>query len=96
MSNVTRPKISGKGSKIFTKLAVAANYFFERLAEASTMRAIIVLGSTFIGYTMDEGNVEYYIVLGVVLAQTIALFLPDKIEKRECEHDHDHPEESGK
>lgn len=58
-----------------------ANYFFERIAEASTMRAVVVLGSALLGYSFDEGNIEHYILLGIVVAQTIALILPDKVKR---------------
>lgn len=58
-----------------------ANYFFERISETSTMRAVVVLGSALLGYSSDEGNIEQYILLGIVVAQTIALILPDKLER---------------
>lgn len=45
------------------------------------MRAVVVLGSALLGYSSDEGNIEQYILLGIVVAQTIALILPDKLER---------------
>lgn len=88
MSENTKEKPS-KLSKIFTKLLQGANYFFERISEASTMRAIIVLGSAIAGYSLDEGNIEHYILIGVVVAQTIALILPDKVERKRKKKDGD-------
>lgn len=46
------------------------------------MRAIVVLGSALLGYSFDEGNIEHYILLGIVVAQTIALVLPDKVKRK--------------
>ena len=45
------------------------------------MRAIVVLGSAVWGYSFGEGNIEHYVLLGVVVAQTIALILPDKVKR---------------
>jgi len=47
------------------------------------MRAVVVLGSALLGYSFDEGNIEHYILLGIVVAQTIALILPDKVKRTE-------------
>jgi len=44
------------------------------------MRAIVVLGATAAGYTLDQANIEHYIVVGILVAQTIALLIPDKVE----------------
>lgn len=79
MLNDTKEKRS-RLSRISTRLLKVANYFFDRLAEASTMRAIVVLGSTAAGYTLDQANIEHYIVVGILVAQTIALLIPDKVE----------------
>ena len=73
---------------IFTRLVLGVNYFFERIAEASTMRAIVVLGSALLGYSFDEGNLEHYILIGIVVAQTIALVLPDKVNRKKKNASH--------
>lgn len=44
------------------------------------MRAIVVLGATAAGFTLDQANIEHYIVVGILVAQTIALLIPDKVE----------------
>lgn len=88
MLNDTKEKPS-RLSKIFIKLLQGANYFFERISEASTMRAIVVLGAAIAGYSLDEGNIENYILIGVVVAQTIALILPDKVERKRKKKDGD-------
>lgn len=46
------------------------------------MRAVVVLGSALLGYSLEEGNIEHYILIGIVVAQTIALVLPDKVERK--------------
>lgn len=79
MLNDTKEKRS-RLSRIFTRLLQVVDYFFDRLTEASTMRAIVVLGATAAGYTLDQANIEHYIVVGILVAQTIALLIPDKIE----------------
>lgn len=80
MLPATNPKEKSVASKIFTKLAVAANSFFEKIADLNTMRAVVVIASTMIGFTMDDENIEYYVLVGVAIAQTIALLLPDDEE----------------
>lgn len=46
------------------------------------MRAVVVLSATAFGTALDMDNIEHYVVLGVVVAQSLALILPDKIEKK--------------
>lgn len=58
----------------------ALNYVIDRLSEASTLRAFIVIGASTFGYVYDPELLESYVLVGVVVAQAIAATLPDKIE----------------
>lgn len=60
----------------------AFKYVLDRLSEASTIRAIIVLLAAGIGHSITPEHLEHAILIGVLIAQTVAMLIPDKIERK--------------
>lgn len=86
MSQITKEEHKPVSQNFTNAAKKAIRYLVQRLSEASTIRAIIVLSSAFMGYSFGD-QIEEFVVIGVIVAQTIALFLPDSIASKKDSDD---------